>query len=62
MAYLVIPVVRGKIRVKRALATPAGAQTILINQMIIRHFFHLKQLKLYLCNQKQQHIYLIFYT
>ena len=44
--FLVIRVVRGKIRVKRALATPAGAQTILVNQMIDNPpLFSLKAIK-----------------
>ena len=55
--FFIIPVVREKIRVKRAPAIPTGAPTTLTEDT----YFYLKQLKLYLCNQKQQHIYLIFY-
>ena len=32
--YLIIPVVREKIRVKLALAFPTGASTTLVNEMI----------------------------
>ena len=32
--FLIIPVVKEKIRVKLALATPTGAPTILVNEMI----------------------------
>ena len=60
---LTIPVVREKIRVK--LAIPTGAPTTLVNEQIdtppVLQLLHLKQLESFLCNQKQLHIYLIFY-
>ena len=60
--FLIIPVVREKIKVKLALAIPTGAPTILVNEIIdTPPLMHLKQLKLGQYNQKQQHIYLIFY-
>ena len=60
--FLVIPVVREKIKVKIALAIPTGAQSILVNEQIdTPPVLHLKQLKSCICNQKQLHIYLIFH-
>ena len=53
---MTIPVVREKNKVRLALAIPTGAPTIVVNEII-----DLKQLKLGQYNQKQEHIYLIFY-
>ena len=74
--FLVIPVIREKIRVKLALAFRTGAPTTPVKEMIvtpplvalktikilsmIHHLLHLKQLKSCLCNQKQQHICVTF--
>ena len=59
---LTIPVVKEKIKVKLALATTTGAPTTLVNEMIVTPpLVALKQLKPCLCNQRQQHICLIFY-
>ena len=49
---LTIPVLREKIKVKLALAIATGAPKTLANK-ILQQLSHLKQLKLYLCNQKQ---------
>ena len=55
--FLIIPVLREKIKVKLVLAIPTGAPTTLVNEMmILHHLLHLKQLKFCLCNQKQQYI------
>ena len=53
---MTIPVVREKNKVRLALAIPTGAPTIVVNEII-----DLKQLKLGQYNQKQEHVYLIFY-
>ena len=61
--FLTIPVVREKISVKRARAIPTGAPTTLVNEQIdTPPLVALTTLKLCLRNQKQQHIYLIFYS
>ena len=61
--FLTIPVVREKIRVKLALAILTGAPTTFVNEIIDTPLLvHLKQLKLGQYNQKQLHIYLIFYS
>ena len=60
--FWTIPVVREKIRVKLALATGTGAPATLVSKMMnTSPLVALKQLKLCLYSQKQQHIYLIFY-
>ena len=60
--FLIIPVVREKNRVKLALTIPTGALTTLVNEQTdTTPVMHLKQLKSCLCNQKQQHTYLICY-
>ena len=60
--FLIIPVIREKIKVKLVLAIPTGTPATLVNELIdTPPFVSLKQLKLYLCNQKQQRIFLIFY-
>ena len=59
---LVIPVVREKIKVKLSPAIPTGASTTLTEEIIqTPPLVALKTIKFCLCNQKQQHIYLIFY-
>ena len=59
---MTILVVREKKKVKLALAIPTGAPTILVNEIIdTPPLVTLKQLKPGQYNQKQQHIYLIFY-
>ena len=60
--FLIIPVVREKIKVKLALAIPTGAPTTLANEMIdTPPIVALKTIKFCLCNKKQQRICLIFY-
>ena len=62
ISFLIIPVVREKIRVKLAPAIPTGATTTFTEEIIqTPHLLCLKQFKLYLCNQKQLHVCLIFY-
>ena len=56
--FLIIPVVREKIKVKLAPAIPTGAPATLADENNLKH---LKQLKFCLCYQKQQYIRLIFY-
>ena len=51
-----------KIKVKLALAIPTGAPTIVVNEQIdTPPVVTLKTIKICLCNQKQLHIYLMFY-
>ena len=51
-----------KIKVKLALAIPTGAATILVNEQIdTPPVVTLKTIKICLFNQKQLHIYLMFY-
>ena len=58
--FLTIPVVTEKNKVRLALAIPTGAPTILVNEIIdTPPLVALKKLDQH--NQKQQHIYLIFY-
>ena len=55
--FVIIPVVRGKIRVKHALAIPTGAPTTLTDEIIQSPpFVALKTIK-----TLQQHICLFFY-
>ena len=50
--FLTIPIVREKIKIKLALAIPAGAPTTLVNgQISAPPVVAFKQLKLCLCNQ-----------
>ena len=59
---MTIPVVREKNKVRLALAIPTGAPTILVNEIIdTPPLVALKTIKACQYNQKQQHIYLIFY-
>ena len=59
--FLTIPVVREKIKVKLAPDIPIGAPTTLIEEIKqTPPLLRLQQLKPCLCNQKQQHICLIF--
>ena len=59
--FFIIPVVREKIRVKPAPAIPTGVPTTLTEELRQNPpLVGLKKIKIYLCNQKQQHIYLIF--
>ena len=58
--FFIIPVVREKIRVKLAPAIPTGTPTTPTEE-IIQSPLHLKKSTFCLCNQKQQHIYLIFH-
>ena len=59
--YLIIPVVRVKIKVKRAPAIPTGAPTILSDEQIQTPPLVLEgTIKILPMPQKQQHIYLIF--
>ena len=61
--FLTIPVVREKIKVKLALAIPTGAPIKLVNETIdTPPLVSLKTIKLGQYNQKQLHIYLIFYS
>ena len=61
--FLTIPVVREKIKVKLALAIPTNAPIILVNEIIdTSPLAALKTIKLGQYNQKQLHIYLIFYS
>ena len=60
--FFIFPVVKEKINEKLALAIPTGAATTLVNDMIdTPPVVALKTIKLCLCNQKQQHICLMFY-
>ena len=60
--FSVIPVFREKTKVRLALAIPTGAPTILVNEVIdTPPLVALKTIKDWLINQKQEHIYLIFY-
>ena len=60
--FLTFTVVREKIEVGLPLAIPTGAPTILINEIIdTPPLVALKTIKACQYNQKQQHIYLIFY-
>ena len=60
--FLIIPVVRERIKVKLAPAIPTDAPTTLAEEIIHTPLLlHLKQLKCCPCNQKQQRIYFIFY-
>ena len=59
--FLIIPVVREKIKVKLALAIPTGAPTILVNEIIDTPPLVALKIKLGQYNQKEQHICLIFY-
>ena len=60
--FLVIPVVREKIKGKLAPAIPTGASTTLLEEIIqTLPFVALKTIKFCRYNQKQQHIYLIFH-
>ena len=54
--FVIIPVVREKIEVKLSPATPTGAPTTLTEEIIQTPSL----VAPYLCNQKQQNIYLIF--
>ena len=60
---MIIPVVREKVRVKLAPAIPSGTPTTLREERIQTPPLVAlkKQLRPYLCNQKQQYIYLIFH-
>ena len=59
--FLILPVVKEKIRVKLALAIPIGAPTTLVNEKIDTPLVvALKTIKICLCNQKQLHICLVF--
>ena len=61
--FLSIPVVREKIKVKLALAIPTNAPIILVYEIIDTSLLAaLKTVKLGQYNQKQLHIYLIFYS
>ena len=56
-----ITVIKEKIKVKLALAIPTGAPTALVKEMIdTLSLVALKTSEPYLCNQKQQYIYLVF--
>ena len=60
--FLTIPFFREKNKVRLALAIPIGAPTILVNEINdTPPFVALKTIKTCQYNQKQQHIYLIFY-
>ena len=59
--FLTVPVVREETRVKLALAILTAAPTTLVNEEILLRLLHIKELKLYLFNQKQLHICLSFY-
>ena len=59
--FLTVPVVREETRVKLALAILTAAPTTLVNEEILLRLLHLKELKIYLFNQKQQQICLSFY-
>ena len=61
--FLIITVVRGKIRVKLAPAIPIGAPATPTEEIIQTPplVAEKKQLKPYLCYQMQQYICLIFY-
>ena len=50
-----------KIKVKLALAIPKGAPVAVVKEIILHHLLKKEQLKLYLCNQIQLHIYLVCY-
>ena len=59
--FLILPVVKEKIRVKLALAIPIGAPTTFVNEKIDTPLVvALKTIKICLCNQKQLHICLVF--
>ena len=57
--FFIIPVVKKKIKVKLAVAIPTGAPATLPDEMI--HTPQLVALKTIKINQRQKHIYLIFY-
>ena len=60
--FLIIPVVREKIKVKLAPAITIGAPATLAEEIIqTPPLVTLEQLKFCLCNQKQLHSCLIFY-
>ena len=59
---MTIPAGREKIKVKLALAIATGAPTTLVNEQIdTPPVIALKQLKSCLRNQKQLHIFVVFY-
>ena len=59
--FFTIPVVREKNKVRIALAIPTGAPTILVNEITDTPPLVALKIKLGQYNQKQQHIWLIFY-
>ena len=60
--FFIIPVVREKIKVKLATAIHTAAPTTLTVKIIqTPPLVVLKTVKICLCNQKQQHVCLIFY-
>ena len=59
--FFTIPVVREKNKVRIALAIPTGAPTILVNEITDTPPPVALKIKLGQYNQKQQHIWLIFY-
>ena len=62
LQYSFSTIEREKIKVKLALAILTGAPAMLVKEQIdTPPVVHLKLLKSCLCNQKQLHIYLIFY-
>ena len=52
--FFIIPVVKENVKLKLALANPAGAPIALVKEI--------KQLKSYQSNQKQQYIFSVFYS
>ena len=60
--FKTIPVVKEKIKVKLAPVIPTGPPITVVKEITdTPRLVAEEQLKLYLCNQMQQHMYLIFY-
>ena len=59
-SFLIIPVVKEKIKLKLVLVFPTGAPTMLVKEVIDTPPIIARKTKLSLCNQRLQHICLVF--